>query len=84
MMGHLGTTLVISVCIYTVFSSDISYLHLPSNSSIGDIVKIFPDLNGGLTLLPSPAASSFYRLNSGHLMLADTLASKAGKNTHLN
>jgi hypothetical protein len=77
MMGSPGTSLVILVCICRVFSSDISYLHLPSNSSIGDIVKVFPDLDG-LTLLPSPASSAFYLLNSGHLMLADTLAFKAG------
>ena len=47
---------------------------------LGSIVKQFPRLEG-LTLLPSQGADSFYLLNSGQLMLADNIASKAGTNT---
>ena len=63
--------------VVSALHSDSSSLYLASNTSIGTIVKQFPQLDG-LTLLPSQSADSFYLLNSGHLMLADSLYNKAG------
>ena len=63
-------------------ASDVSHLHLPANTTVGSIVKAFPAAQlRGLSLLPSRDAGSFYLLNSGQLMLADNLASKAGTYT---
>lgn len=36
----------------------------------------------GLQLVESPAAESFYLLNSGHLILTDNMCDKAGLNNY--